>query len=246
VRAAANSVTGEIAQLTYDAFIRKYVYEPAARALSEQAELMVRRGLLTSKQAAEWVNAERNTLLISLRDEKNSPLGRAISEYLKPRDKLPSVSDLLKKYSEKMPAATEEELFEAIIKSGARTRGSVNKVGVVLRRVGPVLIGVNIAVSAYLVATAPPGQKGRTAAREAGGLLGGLGGGWVGAEGGCEAGAVVGVWFEGVGAVPGCAIGAVLGGFGLGWWGSEAGSKFGEWTFDAANTAITWVENEGQ
>jgi hypothetical protein len=240
VRSAANATASEIGQLTYDSFIRKYVYQPAAQAISQQGEEFVRKGLLTRKTAAEWVVAQRNGLLTSIRDEKNTPLGRAISEYLKPRDNLPTTDGLLAKYAAKNPKATTEELYEAIILSGARTSGSVNKVSLRLRCGGLALIVVNVGVSAYLVAQAPPGQKGRLAARELGGLTGGIAGGWAGAELGCEAGALVGVWFEGIGAVPGCAIGAIVGGFGLGWAASEAGSALGEWTFHTGSTFVQW------
>ncbi len=240
VNAVSDSVVGNIAQLSYDAFIRKHVYEPAARAISKQGEEFVRIGAMTNAKAAEWVNAERNALLVAIRDEKNSPLGRAISEYLKSRDKLPSVGDLAAKYGAKMPGATEEEVFAAIIKSGARTRGSVNRLAVGLRWAGPVMIGISIAYSAYLVAEAPPEERGRLASREAGGLVGGIGGGWAGAKGGCAAGAAVGVWFEGVGAVPGCVIGAVVFGLGIGYVGSEVGSWAGGKAYDFTNAVLEW------
>src|SRR5437762_2571853 len=58
VRATANSVTANVAPLGYDAFVRKYVYEPAAQAVSEQGEELVRKGLLSRARAAEWVNAQ--------------------------------------------------------------------------------------------------------------------------------------------------------------------------------------------
>ena len=229
--------TATIAQLTYDAFIRKYVYDPAARAISEQGEKLSQQGILTSRQAAEWVNAQRNKLLLAVRDEKNSPLGKRLSEYLKPREKLPQTSDLVAKYAQKMPEATEEEVFTAIIKSGARTRESVNKLGFALRWAGPVLVGVNIVAAGYLVYEAPPQERGRTAAQQAGEI----GGGWAAGEGGCEAGAAVGVWFEGVGAVPGCVIGAIAFGA-LGGW---AVGKVAVWSFDEGNTFVEWVERRG-
>ena len=242
VKAAVDSVTGNVGQISYDAFIRKYVYEPAAEAIGKQGEEFVRKGILSKAKAAEWVNAQRNTLLVNVRDQKNSPLGRAISEYLKPREKLPSVGDLTKKYAAKMPGASSDDVFEAIIRSGARTRGSVNRVAVVLRWGGPVLLAVNIGLSAHLVAEAPPEQRGRVAAREGGGLVGGTVGGWAGAKGGCAAGAAVGVWFEGVGAAPGCLIGGVIGGLGIGYAGSRVGSWLGEQAFDFTHSVIEWSE----
>jgi hypothetical protein len=238
-KAAMDAAVGNVGQLSYDAFVRKYVYEPAAQAISQQGDEFVRQNIMTSGQAAEWVNAQRNGLLLSVRDQRNTPLGRAISEYLKPRDKLPSVAELAKKFGGQKPAATREEVFEAIICSGARTRGSINKLACAFRWAGPVLLVVNVGVSAYLVAEAAPNQRGRMATREAGGLVGGFGGGW--AEAGCAGGAAAGVWFEVVGAVPGCAVGAVAGGLGLGWAGSKVGSWMGERTFDWSHTFVSWA-----
>lgn len=229
------SQTGNIAQLTYDAFIREYVYEPAARAISAQGEQLYKSGWLTSKQAAEWVAAQRNKLLLSIRDERNSPLGARLSEYLKPRDKLPQVSDLAAKYSSAAPEASSEEVFEAIIKSGARTRGSVNRLAVGLRWAGPVLVGVSFIAAGYLVYEAPPQERGRVAAQQ----VGEIGGGWAFGEAGCEAGAAIGVWFEGVGAVPGCILGAIVAGAAGGW----GMGKLAVWTFDEANTVIEWQES---
>lgn len=53
----------------------------------------------------------------------------------------------------------------------------------------------------------------RAAASSAGGLIGGWVGGWAGAQ----AGDAVGVWFEGVGAVPGAIFGFIMGYYGLLW-----------------------------
>jgi hypothetical protein len=243
-RAAENTAVDTVVQMTYDAFIRKYVYEPAAKAISQQAQTLVTDGYLGRAKAAEWVNSERNALLINIRDERSSPLGRAISEYLKPRDKLPGVDTLVQKYSAKMPGATEDEVFVAIVRSGARTRQSVNRLAVALRWGGPVLLAVNIGFSAYLIREAPPDQRARVAAREIGGMAGGMVGGWAGAKGGCLAGSAIGVWFEGVGAVPGCAAGAIIGALGVGWAGSELGSYAGEATYDFSQTVVDWVEDD--
>lgn len=229
------SQTGSTAQLTYDAFVRKYIYEPQAEAISIQGEQLAKSGWLTTKQAAELVTVQRNKLLLSVRDEVNSPLGARLSEYWKPRDRLPTLSDLVAEKAARMPEATSEEIYMAIIKSGARTRGSVNKLAFGLRWTGPVLVGVSIVAAGYLIYEAPPQERGRVAAEQVGQIGGGLAFG----EAGCEAGAAVGVWFEGVGAVPGCILGAILSG-GFGGWGM---GKVAVWTFDEANTVIEWQKS---
>jgi hypothetical protein len=236
----ADSIAGIAILTTYDAFIRMHIYEPAARALSQQAQEFVRLGTMTQREAASWLTAQRNALVVSTRDRLNSPLGRAIAEYLKPRDKMPQLPDLERKIAHRFPEKVGDQIYEAIIKSGAGTRASVNRMAVTLRFAGPALIGVNIVYSGFIVMEAPPSQRGQVAAREAGGIVGGVGGGWIGAKVGCSAGAAVGVWFVGWGAIPGCLIGALGGAAGGGWAGSKLGSAAGEVLWDAANTVMEW------
>lgn len=244
VTASASSAVSIVDQLSYDAFVRRYVYEPGAAALTEAGGKFVRSGVMSSKEAASWVNHERNALLEDVRENRNSPLGREISEYLKPRSDFPEVPELFKKYAEKNPAASEEQIYFAIIKSGARTRASVNRWAVTLRWGGPVLTAVSVSFAVYIVAAAPREQRGRVAAGEVGALLGGLGagwvGGWVGAKVGCEAGGSLGVWFEGVGVIPGCLVGAFVGSFGAAYAGAEGGRALAEVSWDTAQSLIEW------
>lgn len=237
-----DSVTTSVAMLSWDGFVRAHVYDPAARAFSQQGEEFVRLGSMSHHEAATWVNAQRNALLIHVRDQHNSPLGRAYAELKKPRDRLPSLEGSLARQRAKFPNATETELYEAVIRSGGKTNTSVNRMSVAFRMAGPALLVVDIAVSAHLVMSAPREARGRVAAREAGGLVGAGLGGWGGAKAGCWAGAGVGVWFKGVGAAPGCLVGAVGGALGLGYAGSEIGSSAGEMAWDAAETTLRWVE----
>ncbi|MGL4232460.1 MAG: hypothetical protein ACRCWJ_13935 [Casimicrobium sp.] len=217
-----------------------YIYEPAARALSQQAQAFVNQGTMTSREAASWLNAQRNALVVSTRDRLNSPLGRAIAEYLKPRDKMPQLPDLERKIQARSPHLSGDQMYEAIIKSGAGTRASVNLLAVTLKFAGPTLVGVNIVYSGYIVMQAPPQQRGQVASREVGAIVGGVGGGWFGAKAGCAGGAAIGVWFVGWGSIPGCFIGGIGGAFGGGWAGSHVGGMAGEALWSAANTVVDW------
>jgi hypothetical protein len=241
----ASSVTGSAAvEMTWDSFVRKYVYDPAAKAISEQAEEFVKQGAMTRKQAASWANQQRNALVIAVRDQKNSPLGRAYSEFKKPRDTLPSLDDLVEKQLKKNPNQTMKQVYEAIIKSSGKSNVAVNRLAVAFRWAGPAAIVVDISFSAYLIYTAPPDERGRVAARQIGGTVGAASFGWAGAKCGCAAGGAIGAPFAGVGAAPGCLIGAGVGLIGFSILGYNLGSDAGDFYYDAAPTVVEWVQEQ--
>lgn len=241
VQDMGNAVAGMVQQLSFDSFVRIYVYEPGARAIAQQGANFVKQGIMTTQEAAEWVNAQRNAWLIRVRDTRNTPLGRAYSEFLKPRDKLPKVPDLLEKLARKQPSMALEQRYEAIIKSGGSTRASVNKMAITLRWAGPVLLVAQVGVAAYIVADAPPESRWQVGAEQGGAIVGGSVGGWLGAKYGCAGGAAIGVWFEVVGAVPGCLIGGIAGAFGGGWAGSSVGREAGYYSWKAASSVAEWL-----
>lgn len=243
--AAVQAVTTPwAAQTTLDAFVRMYFYAPAARAIAQQGEALVRAGRMTTQEAAGWVVAQRNALVVATRDAKNSPLGRALSEYLKPRDRLPTVASLMEKARARNPGASEQKILEAIIKGAGETRGWVNRVSVVMRIAGPALVALDLAFSAYVVSQEAPERRGRKAAGQAGRIAGGVGGGWGGAKAGCAGGAAIGVWFEGVGAAPACLVGGVIGMLGLGYAGSKTGEEIGGALYDGGEVVLEWLGGE--
>jgi RHS repeat-associated protein len=128
-------------------------------------------------------------------------------------------------------AKTEAQLAESVPRTNAGVTGSAEAAGVA----GKAAIGVAVGISVYNVATAPKGERARTAAGEVGGLGGALA---VGGEG-AEAGAVIGSFF---GPGPGTAIGAGVGGL--------VGSILGGWGGSTAGTAVydgvTKPENQEQ
>lgn len=228
---ATVSVTGEIsAQLTWDSFVRIYFYDPAAEAISKQGKAFVTSGRMTAEEAAQWVNAQRNSLVVAVRDQRNSPLGRAYAEWLKPRSSLPTTEELVaKKLAKGLDRAG---ALEAVIESAGSTRASVNKLAVVFRWAGPAAIAVDLSFSAYVVWKAPASDRGRVAARQAGGTAGALSFGFLG---GLAVGAICSTGF-------GCLILVGVGAAGSGYVGHEMGKDAGEFYYDSARSLLHWVE----
>ena len=93
--------------------------------------------------------------------------------------------------------------------TGTTTNATVNAIAENTKAAGALGIVVGVGVSAYNVATAPDGQKARTAAGEGGGLALSL----AGATTGAEAGAAIGSLAGPVGTLVGGVVGGVIGGY---------------------------------
>lgn len=239
VEAAQSVVLNAGAELTWNGYVRA-MYEAQAAALSRQAEEMVRSGVMLRQEAAEWVTVQRNALVIATRDGKNTRLGKAVSELLKPREKLPSLDQLVAKKLAANPGQSVDEVYEAIIQGAGRTRASVNRVSFIVRRAGPAMIVIDVAFSAYLVYTAPPEQRGRVAARQVGQTAGGLSAGWAGARVGCGIGAAATVE-TGPGAAAGCLVVGAIFGLGFGVAGAHYGGQAGERVYEWVEAKVEWV-----
>lgn len=174
VKSATSAVSGPVALMTWDSFVRAYVYDPAARAISQQGAEFVRNGTMSHREVASWVNAQRNALLLHVRDNLNTPLGRAYAEYQKPRTALPTLETALEGKRLRSPGACETQLLTAVIEGGGRTRASTNRLAMTFRFAGPALIGVDIVLSGYIIAQASPEDRGRVApGQQVGGIVGG-------------------------------------------------------------------------
>jgi len=101
------------------------------------------------------------------------------------------------------------------------TRSGINALAEDARGVGAGLMAVGVALSVYDVATAPEGQKARTAAGEVGSLAVGAGGAWAVAG----TGAAIGSVFGPVGTLVGGIAGGLVGGFAGGWAGHDIGTQ---------------------
>jgi hypothetical protein len=217
---------GGVVNYTWDAYWRA-AYEKAASAIEQQAQELLRTGVLDAKAAAEWSVAQRNALVVEMR-KPLTPFGQFYSETLKSAKNLPTLDQLVAKKGS----------FEAVVKGTARTRMAVNKIAFVARVAGPALIVVDIVATVVVIEAAPPEERGRTAAREIGGVVGSLVGGRYGGLAGAWAGVVtfeaigsptlvipiVGEVTEGVMAFVGGTIGFFFGGF-IGWIGGRAGAE---------------------
>ena len=225
-------------EATWNSFVRELIYEPAAQNIADQAQQFVRTGQMTKAAAVEWVVAQRNALAVAVRDLRLTPLGRAISEMLKPRDALPNVAQQVTKYAR--PGMSMERVFEAILEAGGRTRGSVNRLTFVLRRAGPAMLVADVAFSAYLVRGAPEADRARVASREGGRLLGATSFGFAGFKVGCGVGGAATIWLGGVSAAPGCLVGGLIVGLGSSVAGGELGADAGEQYYEWGKAAIRW------
>ncbi|HTV73625.1 MAG TPA: hypothetical protein VME66_07980 [Candidatus Acidoferrales bacterium] len=94
-----------------------------------------------------------------------------------------------------------------LAQSAPRTNEAVNRLGEAFRVGGRALLATSVAVSAYDIATAPPGKRVEVAAGEAGAWTGALA---VGAEG-AEVGFAIGSVVPGTGSAVGAAIGGLTG-----------------------------------
>jgi RHS repeat-associated protein len=92
-----------------------------------------------------------------------------------------------------------------------RTNSGVNSAMDAAEKGGKVMFVIGVAMTAYNVSTAPDGERGRVAAREAGGWAGAFIGGEIGGGVGAGVGGALGTSAGGAPAIPGVAIGAVGG-----------------------------------
>lgn len=233
--ATSNGAFGVGSNLAWDSYHRE-VYNQLNAALQKQAGLMSARGAITEPEARALV-AQRNRILMESRN-KLSPFGRLYSEILKPSSKLPNFDTLLAKKGS----------IEAVVESVGKTRAVVNRISIGMKWAGRSSVVVQVAVSAYVIAEAPPEQRERVASGQAGAVGGAALFGWGGAWAGCASAAllaspsltipIVGEVTEG-GA---CLVGGIIGGFGLGSAGGILGQKAGEATYDYV-TQLKWVHS---
>lgn len=216
------SVTFSIApQMTWDGF-QRLAYDKLNAGLQEQANQLVQRGNLTYQEMENLVNA-RNASILKIRDRLSS-FGELYSEILKPRASLKTAEQLL----------AEKGSLEAVLESVGRTRQVVDRIGIVSRWAGPAAIVLQISIVSFVIAEAPPEDRGRVAARQIGGSVMGIAGGSSGLWLGCVGGASLVSWsvvvpIVGEEAMGGaCLVGGLLGGLGLGFGGQKLGESAGE------------------
>jgi hypothetical protein len=221
-------------QLTWDGYCR-LLYDRINAGIQAQANALLSRGNITPGEARFLVESQRNELLRQFRN-RLSPFGRLYSEILKPSSKLPTLEGLVQ----------QKGSIEGVLKSVGKTRQIVDRIGLVSRVAGPVLIVVQVTMIAVVVWKAPPEERGRVASREVGGAVGAASFGAAGAWAGCVAAAslaspslVVPVWGE-VSEGGACLVGGIFGSLGLGWFGSGLGQTAGENIYSFA-TQMTWT-----
>ncbi|NWF68999.1 MAG: hypothetical protein HXY40_07930 [Chloroflexi bacterium] len=215
----------------------RQMYVTGARAIQEEANLMLARGVSPDK-VAEWANNARNQLKVTIRDEgprivKRIAEARNIAKYGNPVG--PNVDDL------RSAGRTNEQIIEG----AGRASGGASRWAGRLRIAGRIAIVLDLGIAGYNIATAPEVDRPRVLMQEAGALAGAWAGGVAGAEGGAALGGwigglVAGVPTAGAGAAPGVGIGATVGGIigGIGgaiggaWAGRKAGDALADFVIE--------------
>ena len=220
--------------MTWDSYVRLF-YDRANRAIQDQANLLLRRGHIEASEVHYLVEHQRNRLVTEFRNPL-SPFGRLYSEILKPGDRLPTLESLLARKGS----------LEAVLRSVGRSRQVVNRVAVVSRIAGPAVIVLQLPLTAVVIYTAAPQDRGRLAARETGGMVVGVAGGIGGAWAGCATLAslaspslVIPIVGE-IGTGGACFVGGLVGGLGLGWLANEAGRAAGVALYDFV-ASLHWL-----
>jgi hypothetical protein len=221
-------------QMTWDGF-QRLAYDRLSAGLQEQANSLVKRGNITYQEMENLVSA-RNASVLKIRDRLSS-FGRMYSELLKPGASLKTAEQLL----------AEKGSIEAVLESVGRTRQVVDRIGIVSRWAGPGAIVLQVSIVTFVIAEAPPQDRGRVAARQIGGsvfgIVGGSGGLWLG----CASGASLVSWsvvvpIVGEEAIGGaCLVGGLLGGLGIGFGSQKVGESVGEGAYNFV-TELRWVK----
>jgi hypothetical protein len=207
------------------------MYAQGSKAISEEAKLMLSKGVPT-EEVANWAAAARNNLKAKIRDE-GPKIVKVIAE-----------ARNMKKYGNPLGLTAEElraqgKTNEQIIQSVGKANLNVSKWAGRLRIAGRIMIAIDIGIAAYRVATAPEVDRPKVLIEETGAIAGAI----AGAESGAVGGAEIGAWIGGIigggatlpvggeGAIPGAglggAIGGLIGGIGGAIGGALVGRKVG-------------------
>lgn len=191
------------AHATYEGVLRG-AYDAAVTKLQRSFRTLAAEGYLTDEEAARRFVQARNDLTRATR-RSSGAFARTVAAAVKP-EKAFKTYELLRQ--SKTPT-------QILATGGARP--AANAAGKVLRAGGSVCAVAGITLSVVDIASAPPGQRARTAASHAGGTVGALSFGYAGGQ----IGALGGPWGAGIGFISGTVVG------------SFAGSKAGENYYDA-------------
>lgn len=187
---------------TYDDIVRTF-YEQADRKLSETCNSLVSKGIWTQQEAASYYNTQRNVLVEQFRNQ-STPVGRWITEKMKPLAKLPTMEQLYAK------GKTDAEIL-AKAAANKQVTSTVAKLAKGARACGAIALTFEL----YRVATADPAVRPSLIAGSVGGVAGASAAAWAVGELGGEVGFLVG---GPPGAAVGAVSGAVIGGIGgLSW-----------------------------
>lgn len=211
---AANNVA---VRLIKSASVRqRYVVE--VKEMSDALWAAYRSGELSAANAAKAANEARNTIMDMARSN-DFDFGRAYAQRLKQSglelDKVIAyIMNSKEGFKERfagrlfseLSGAEQTEIFEEVIQSAGRNRGTITRGLPRLRWAARGLWVATAAVAIYNVGTSqtPWWQSGREAANISGGLLGSM-------AGGASMGMAVGIWGGPIGVGVGIVVGGILG-----------------------------------
>ena len=204
----------------------RLAYQRADLLIQAQANDLLRRGNITTDEARDLVEVQRNGLVVEMR-KPLTPFGKLYSEVLKPANTLPTLENLVDRKGS----------VEAVLISVGKTRAVTNRLAFVGRTAGTAGIVLEIVMVAVVIEQAPEDQRRRVATEEVSGAAGGLAVGSAGYWAGGLAGAawagtwasptlvvpVVGEFTEGGAILVGGIAGALFGG----WLGHRTGKAAG-------------------
>jgi hypothetical protein len=211
---AANNIAVRLAKSV--SVRQRYIVE--VKEMSDALWASYKAGEISAANAAKLANETRNTILDMARSN-DLDFGRAYARSLKTSglelDKvifyiMNEKTGFKERYAGKLfkdlSSAQQTEIFEEVIQSAGRNRGSVTRGLPRLRWAARGLWVATAAIAIYNVGTSqtPWWQSGREASNISGGLLGSM-------AGGAAMGAAAGVWGGPIGVGIGVIVGGVLG-----------------------------------
>ncbi len=163
----------------------RQLYSAQVRTMADELRREATLGRITWADAAARAQETRNAVMETLRG-RSTPVGRALAESLKREGK--TLNELIARKTiqlfgpgadfNRLPAASQDRVYAAIVESAAKSNPKVNAAMVRLGRAGRGLLVLSVALSVYQIATAE--DKAKAASRELVVTGAGIGGGIAG------------------------------------------------------------------
>jgi RHS repeat-associated protein len=217
---AARSAADHVGRSLDTTAALRYAYQEGEAGIAVVVQRMQAEGK-SEAEIARWAVNARNTLRQTIRDQ-GEPIIEFIAQRARGARDMPTY-DYLRDVREKTDAQ--------IIASASRSNPGADLWAGRLRVAGRIIIGIDIGIAGYRVATAGVDWP-QVLIHETGRIGGALAGGWAGAKLGAAGGGAAGAAAGGIGAVPGAAAGSIICGLGGAVVGGWAGGEVADWTIE--------------